>query len=357
MMKPKLCSAGLFVTGVAIAGATSPAQVKAAVVAGDSANPAFTTSFEHLNVSEETVGDGRGRGAISSPTQDLTPSFSSSNLKTILENEEILIAQAITSANDGTGTVVDQNGNQFNINGGTQAGDNLFHSFEQLGLDAGQIANFMSNPDIQNILGRVVGGDASVINGLIRVTGGESNLFLMNPAGIIFGPEAQLNVPAAFTATTANGIQIDDYWFKALGANDYANLVGTPNGFAFTTDNPGVILNDGNLSVSTGQSVSLVGGLVINMGTITAPDGDITIASVPGENLVSISQEGNLLSLALPADTQAAVNGNTLPMTPLSLPELLTGGGLPAVTGVVAENGVVKLTSSNALQSLRRDKN
>ncbi|HEY9297243.1 MAG TPA: filamentous hemagglutinin N-terminal domain-containing protein, partial [Phormidium sp.] len=113
-------------------------------------------------------------------------------------------SQSIQPASDGIGTVVTPNGNRIEINGGQRSGDgaNLFHSFEKFGLDAGQIANFNSNPQILNILGRVVGGDASLINGLIQVTGGNSNLFLMNPAGIIFGPNASLNVPASFSATT-----------------------------------------------------------------------------------------------------------------------------------------------------------
>lgn len=64
----------------------------------------------------------------------------------------------------------------------------------------------MTSPSIRNILGRVTGGNPSIINGLIKVTGGNSNLFLINPAGIIFGAGARLNVPADFTATTANGI-------------------------------------------------------------------------------------------------------------------------------------------------------
>ncbi len=68
---------------------------------------------------------------------------------------------------------------------------------------------------IKNILARVTGGDASLINGLIQVSGGNSNLFLMNPAGIVFGANASLNVPAAFTATTATGIGIDSNWFVA----------------------------------------------------------------------------------------------------------------------------------------------
>ncbi|NJO21234.1 MAG: filamentous hemagglutinin N-terminal domain-containing protein, partial [Spirulinaceae cyanobacterium RM2_2_10] len=45
------------------------------------------------------------------------------------------------------------------------------HSFQQFGLDAGQIANFLAQPNIANILARVTGGEASVIDGLIQVTG------------------------------------------------------------------------------------------------------------------------------------------------------------------------------------------
>ncbi|RMF23990.1 MAG: filamentous hemagglutinin N-terminal domain-containing protein, partial [Cyanobacteria bacterium J083] len=89
------------------------------------------------------------------------------------------------SANDGTGTNITNpigNSNQFDIGGGTEAGSNLFHSFQQFGLSEGQIANFLSKPNIQNILGRVTGGDVSVINGIIKMSGGNSNLYLINPA-------------------------------------------------------------------------------------------------------------------------------------------------------------------------------
>jgi len=136
-----------------------------------------------------------------------------------IPGSEILLAQAITPANDGTGTVVTPEGNRFNIEGGTRSGDgaNLFHSFEKFGLDEGQIANFLSNPEIRNILGRVVGGDASIINGLIEMTGGTSNLFIINPSGILFGPNSQLNLPGDFTATTANGVQFGTEWLNAEG--------------------------------------------------------------------------------------------------------------------------------------------
>ncbi|NEQ23456.1 MAG: filamentous hemagglutinin N-terminal domain-containing protein, partial [Microcoleus sp. SIO2G3] len=114
-------------------------------------------------------------------------------------------AQSITPAADGTQTVITPDGNRFDISGGSlsEDGTNLFHSFEQFGVQPDQIANFLSNPQITNILGRVIGGNPSLINGLIQVSDGTANLFLMNPAGIIFGTNASLNVPASFTATTA----------------------------------------------------------------------------------------------------------------------------------------------------------
>jgi len=263
-------------------------------------------------------------------------------------------AQPITPelGSDGINTVITPQGNRFDITGGTPAGANLFHSFQKFGLNSDQTANFISNPTIQNILGRVVGGNPSVINGLIQVTGGNSNLYLMNPAGIIFGANASLNVPGDFTATTATGIGFDENWFNAADANDYAALVGTPNGFAFPTNQPGAIANTGNLAVEPGKNLTLLGGTVINTGTVSAPGGQITILAVPGENVVRITQEGQLLSLDLPSvgsrnlgvDTEVP---NPLPFTPLSLPELLTSSNLEQATGIqVNSDGSVQLVSS-----------
>lgn len=261
------------------------------------------------------------------------------------------IAQSIIPAADGTNTVVTPNGNQFNITGGQLSGNgaNLFQSFQQFGLTQGQIANFISNPQIQNILGRVVGGNPSVINGLIQVTGGNSNLYLVNPAGIVFGPNASLNVPAAFMATTASGVGfgcgtagVGCSWFNAIGSNDYASLTGTPNAFAFASQ-AGAIINAGNLAVGQGQSLTLMGGTVVNTGQLTAPGGQINIVAVPGQNLVRLSQPGTLLSLEF-----SPLNAPpTLPFTPPSLAQLLTGGNLTSATGLtVNPDGSVSLTNS-----------
>lgn len=255
-------------------------------------------------------------------------------------------AQPITPAIDGTGTLVSSpRDNQFNITGGTLAGTNLFQSFQQFGLTEGQIANFIANPNVQNILGRITGGDASLINGTIQVTGSNANLYLMNPAGIVFGANARLDVPGSFTATTATAIGFgNDQWFTASGTNSYARLSGNPGYFAFL-GNPGSVVNAGQLNVTSGQSITLLGGTVINTGTIAAPGGTITIAAVSSEKMVHISQAGSLLSLALPLETRAIP---TTALTPLSLPQLLTGGNVPAATGITLQNGMIRLTSAQA---------
>jgi filamentous hemagglutinin family protein len=266
-------------------------------------------------------------------------------------------AQSVAPAADGTGTTVTPLGNTFNIQGGSLSRDgaHLFHSFQKFGLSEGQIANFLSSPDIRNILGRVIGGDASYINGLIRVSGGNSNLFLMNPAGIVFGPNASLNVPASFTATTATGIGFGSDWFNAVGSNNYSLLVGTPSAFSFALPQPGAIVNEGNLTLTPGNNLTLLGGTVINTGTLASPGGNITIAAVPGSSAVRISQEGHLLSLDIEPVALGGGTGvppvlqeNRQKLTPLSLPQLLTGrpdfGHASALS--VNEKGEVSLTGS-----------
>ena len=258
-------------------------------------------------------------------------------------------AQSITVAEDGTGTIIQTpDGKTYNIEGGTLSGDgaNLFHSFEKLNLDSGEIANFLSNPEIRNILGRVVGGDASRIDGLIRVTGGDSNLYLMNPAGIVFGNNASLNVPASFTATTSDAIGFTDGWFNSVGENNYQVLIDSPNSFAFTNSDPGSIINSGDLSVGDRASISLLGGEVMNTGTLSAPGGNITIAAVPGENLVRISQAGMVLDLEI----APTLRTNSPAISPLSLPELLTGGEIAHATGVsVDADGTISLTGGETI--------
>ena len=247
-----------------------------------------------------------------------------------------LPAQAQITPN-GAGTVVNPQGNQINITGGTQAGANLFHSFRDFNVNAGQVANFLSNPQTQNILGRINGGNPSMINGLLQVTGGNSNLFLMNPAGIVFGQGASLNVPASFTATTANQIGFGNNVFNALGDNNFSALIGNPDSFIFTTNQAGSIVNGGNLAVGNGQNLSLIAGNTINTGRLTAPGGEIQVLAVPGTNRVRLSQPGQVLSLEIVPPVDGVLRA-------VDLPALLTGSELPGIQ--VSPSGRVQVAGT-----------
>lgn len=255
------------------------------------------------------------------------------------------IATAQTIISDGsTNSNVTSQGNRLNITGGdlSQDGNNLFHSFSQFGLTSNQTANFLSNPSIKNILSRITSGSPSVINGLIKVTGGNSNLFLLNPSGIIFGSNARLDVPASLTATTATSIGIGNAWFNATGNNNYAQLNGTPSSFIFSTNQPlGTIINQGQLVVGEGQNLTLLGGSVVNSGNLTAAGGNIILAAVSEGNYVRLSQPGHLLSLEIqPISGQDASLIDNI--STLSLPQLLTG---TSKAGEVTVSGTVDVSS------------
>jgi filamentous hemagglutinin family protein len=244
----------------------------------------------------------------------------------------------------GTNITIGGGGDRFDITGGavSRDGTNLFHSFRQFNLDNGQTANFIATPQIQNILSRMTGNQPSVINGLLQVTGSNANLFLINPAGIVFGNNARLNISGDFTATTATGIGFgNNNWFDSSGNNNYATLNGNPESFLFSLTQPGAVINTGNLSLTPGQDLALVGGAVLNTGNLASSGGNITLMAVPGTSLVRLSQAGYLLSLDI--DTRRFFRGGPTPtnltleqITPLSLPQLLTGS--LEVTGLGISN-------------------
>ena len=281
---------------------------------------------------------------------------------TILTFPLITVAQIIPAA-DGTGTIVTPSSptqnpqTHFNIQGGSSSADrvNLFHSFEQFNLKTGETVNFISTPDTRNILTRVTGGKLSQIDGIIQVTGSNANLFLMNPAGIIFGANASLNVPASFFATTSTAIGLGDSlngipsaFFHTFTTNKYSQLIGSPRGFFFSEES-GTIINQANLQVTEGQTIALVGNNVINQGILDAPNGNISIETAPENGWVRIRQDGILLNLEVPSQTLLENAGSPI----ATLPKILTGGTPEHATTVqFTENGTIQLTKSAQLLEL-----
>lgn len=235
---------------------------------------------------------------------------------------ELLFASSATAQNitlDGTlGQAETLKGENYIIpqSAGQTVGNNLFHSFGKFNLNSNETAIFQSNPNIQNILSRVTGGNQSLIDGLIRTQSGV-NLFLLNPSGIIFGQNARLDVGGSFVGSTANALQFGNIgFFSATNKNiPSALLTINPSALFFNQINAAPIVNNSiapagrdpsrfntsGLRVADGQSLLLVGGDInINNGRLNAFGGRVELGGLAGQGTVGLNVDDKNLSLSFP---------------------------------------------------------
>ncbi|MEE9412395.1 MAG: filamentous hemagglutinin N-terminal domain-containing protein, partial [Methylococcales bacterium] len=132
---------------------------------------------------------------------------------------------------------------QITENLGRRAGSNLFHSFGSFNLNRGESATFSGTPGINNVISRVTGGSPSSIDGILRSTIPNANLYFLNPAGVIFGANASLDVQGSFHISTADYLGLaDGTRFSALSPNSNQVLTtAAPEAFGFLGDNPSTI--------------------------------------------------------------------------------------------------------------------
>jgi filamentous hemagglutinin family protein len=209
-------------------------------------------------------------------------------------------------------------GKNFNITGGLNRGQTLFHSFQDFSVPTNGSANFTNPAGIRDIISRVTGGSFSDINGGINSNG--ANFFLINPNGIVFGPSAKLNVGRAFMASTANGINLVD------GAGSAITFGTNPNGGEpLLTISPNVFFNVSSLNYEWGKNMSggngqiknfgrlqitnpnpyigLIGGNVsMNGGIIEAPGGRVELGGLSAPGTVMLGMEGTNLRAQFPTN-------------------------------------------------------
>ncbi|MEG4149077.1 two-partner secretion domain-containing protein [Microcoleus sp. Pol12B5] len=205
------------------------------------------------------------------------------------------------------------------IEGGATRGVNLFHSLREFNIREGRGAYFPNPSGITHIFTRVTGGNPSNILGTLGVLG-NGNLFLINPKGIVFGPNARLDLRGSFLASSADSVVFNNgYQFSSSNPQSLPLLnVNIPIGLNFR-ENPGKIINslaapalslpelppgfppifnNIGLAVEPGQTLALVGGdIELNQGTLTASTGQILLGSVASPGMVGLGATPLGLSL------------------------------------------------------------
>ncbi len=226
------------------------------------------------------------------------------------------------------------------ITNGTARGSNLFHSFSQFAIANGQTVEFAPAANIQNIITRVTGPLPSSIDGTLRAP---ANLFLLNPNGISFGPNAALQITGSFLASTAPILQFaDGTAFSRDRATPPILTVSLPLGIQWGTRPAAALTNSGNLTV--GQNLTLAAGQIHSTGSLTAPGniallstGDIILESLnplASEATALITSGGNI-QIAAPNLTQS---NSRITASPVNASPVTTSSTNSNTTGQIQLN-------------------
>lgn len=287
-------------------------------------------------------------------------------------------------------TNVVQQANEFTITGGQTSGGtnpNLVHQFQQFDLGTPDAANFVVNPNVGNVISLINSLDPSTIDGLIKLTSNDpnlassANLFLVNPAGIIFGENVTLNLPANLTATTASALLFEETYLLSIDGTmstidlpdasnkpstllpTINNATGAPTGYFLVSDsisaaaalNPlpssfptGNIENQGNLEVSPQSSITFIGQYIQNDGSLVAPGGIVNLVAHPGDSLLRLREPGSVLALDIVPTDAITMLTPTAQLPSTALAQLLTASRKESATQIVVNpDGSQTLTGAS----------
>jgi len=159
---------------------------------------------------------------------------------------------------------------------GSRHGGNLFHSFATFNVRQNEAAIFQGSPGLENIFARVTGGGMSMIDGRIATdpSAGNAALWLINPAGWLFGPHARVDVAGAFHVSTAAAVNFQDgSRFFADPAGRSQLTIAAPLETAFLQPSQAAITFDGaDISRNTDAATTLTAGDIVlrNQAKLTA---------------------------------------------------------------------------------------
>lgn len=160
--------------------------------------------------------------------------------------------------------MVVQGNAQFNFVGNTfviTAADGTIITYSAFDLSPGQLAQFIQPSANARVLNHIISAVPSNINGDLLANG---IVYFVNPAGIIFGNNAVVNVGGIYAA--AANIDYADF---LAGHDLFTNIAGN------VTIQPTAMINATN-------AAHFIGRQVVNQGTVSVPGGIITMTGHDG---------------------------------------------------------------------------
>ncbi|HIK09750.1 MAG TPA: filamentous hemagglutinin N-terminal domain-containing protein [Oscillatoriaceae cyanobacterium M33_DOE_052] len=181
------------------------------------------------------------------------------------------------------------------IDGGAIRGANLFHSFSEFNIGEGNSVYF-TNPDgIQNIINRVTGANPSNIFGTLGVSG-NANLYLLNPNGIIFGPNASLDIRGSFLGTTASSLLFENGIEFSTNNPQAPPLltINVPTGLQYNSNPGGIQMQQTQLELQPNQTLGLAGGRIsLDGARLLVPGGTVYLSSIAPSQTVPLTAQSN----------------------------------------------------------------
>ncbi|MCE9570384.1 MAG: filamentous hemagglutinin N-terminal domain-containing protein, partial [Rhodocyclales bacterium] len=236
----------------------------------------------------------------------------------------------------------------------TQTSDKAVINWQSFSIGAPNSVVFAQPGAGSVVLNRVVGGNESVILGRMSANG---QVFLVNPNGVYFGPNAVVDV-TGIVATTLN---IRDSDFMA-GRYVFSRDPSSP---ARAT-----VINDGVIRANPGGYVVLAGDYAANNGIVEARLGTALLAAagkitldITGDNLINYAiAEQTFAQLAGVANAgQIAADGGRVVMTASVARDLsatvVNNTGVVQARGTTERDGAIYLTADggNVASSGRLD--
>ena len=206
-----------------------------------------------------------------------------------------------------------------------QATENAVINWQSFNIAANERVNIFQPNAQAALLNRVLGNNPSEIFGTLSANG---RVFLVNPAGVLFAPGAQVDA-GAITASTMNITNAD------FMAGKYA-FVGTPN--------DGKVINRGTLRAADAGAVALLGKDVVNEGVIVAKKGAAVLAAAEDVTL-DFTGDGKVAVVPSKAAMKESVTNKGIVEADGGLVFMTAATGDALVSSAVNQEGVVRAAS------------